>query len=497
MEKKGQFILVIIFLSSFLVFVSATSITDDLHLNIQTTSSGSVVTGTFAFVFNISNNSNCAVANVVYTNSTSLTTDTRGIISYYLPDVSLDYDKQYWLCYYRDGTLIDTIKIARTPYSFMAKNISAGGIINDSNLNLAGYNLTANNANFNGNILADNFNTTGRNVYVGISAGASNIGDYVTAVGRYAGELNTQRSLSALGFLAGYDNNGRYVTAVGENAGNQNDGDFLSALGNDAGTFNTGHYMVGIGYSAGAFNTGNYSIGIGFQALTGNDGNNVIAIGYKAGLANSVADQFIVKQANVNDVPLIQGNFSSGRVDFNGRTQINVDDYPQLVFNQTGATANNRLWKMYAGTENFYGTVVNDADSSASTWLQVERTANTIDSISLLGTKFITDGATILEGATTISSSSDAVDVTGVSIIYFETSINEITIGGFANGVVGQIIHCVKSSFAHNLIIEQKEATGTQKIITPTALDITFPNYGGFTAIYVGEYWRIVSYSNS
>ena len=93
-------------------FVLAAAITDDLHLNIQTTNAtGGIVTGTFDFVFNISTTSDCAVGNVVYSNSTSLTTDTRGIISYYLPNVTLDYDELYYLCYYRDGSLKDSSKM--------------------------------------------------------------------------------------------------------------------------------------------------------------------------------------------------------------------------------------------------------------------------------------------------------------------------------------------------------------------------------------------------
>ena len=83
-----------------LAFVSAEIITDDLHLNIQTTNATvGIVTGTFEFTFNISTTSDCAVGNVIYSNTTSLTTDTRGIISYYLSNVSLNYDVQYYLCY--------------------------------------------------------------------------------------------------------------------------------------------------------------------------------------------------------------------------------------------------------------------------------------------------------------------------------------------------------------------------------------------------------------
>ncbi len=124
-------------------FISAVAISEDLHLNIQTTNaSGSVVTGTFDFGFNISTAADCAAANVIYSNATNLTTDSRGIISYYLPDVSLDYDIQYWLCYYRNDTLVNSSKIARTPYVFRAKNITLSGVEVESNFNLTDYNVT-------------------------------------------------------------------------------------------------------------------------------------------------------------------------------------------------------------------------------------------------------------------------------------------------------------------------------------------------------------------
>lgn len=109
------FILIIIFILNFILATPE----DSLHLNIQTTSAGSIVTGTFNFTFNISTSSDCL--NVVYTNSTALTTDSRGIISYYLENVSLNFSDQYFLCYYRDGILIDSSKIVRIPYSFRAK----------------------------------------------------------------------------------------------------------------------------------------------------------------------------------------------------------------------------------------------------------------------------------------------------------------------------------------------------------------------------------------
>ncbi|MCP6727534.1 MAG: tail fiber domain-containing protein [Patescibacteria group bacterium] len=144
-KNKGKKILVSLSLALILILISSfisAAITDDLHLNIQTTySNGTIQTGTFAFAFNISTSSTCSP--VVYSNLTSLTTDSRGIISYYLPAVTLDYDIQYWLCYYRDGTLINNSKLARVPYAFRATDVNLSEVEVDTNLTMPDYNITA------------------------------------------------------------------------------------------------------------------------------------------------------------------------------------------------------------------------------------------------------------------------------------------------------------------------------------------------------------------
>ena len=139
---KGARVVLVIILSFFIAnFISAAAIEDNLHLNIQTTnSSGGIISGTFNFIFSISTSSDCS--NVVYTNSASLTSDSRGIISYYLTNTGLNYSDQYWLCYYRDGVLISSSKIARSPYSFSSRNITLSGTSIDTNLNTGGYNIT-------------------------------------------------------------------------------------------------------------------------------------------------------------------------------------------------------------------------------------------------------------------------------------------------------------------------------------------------------------------
>jgi len=55
-----------------------------------------------------------------------------------------------------------------------------------------------------------------------------------------------------------------------------------------------------------------------------NTADDVVAIGYQAGKSNDVDNQFIVKQANINAVPLIQGDFSTGNVGIGTTTPQNT-----------------------------------------------------------------------------------------------------------------------------------------------------------------------------
>jgi len=135
-------------------------------------------------------------------------------------------------------------------------------------------------------------------------------------------------------------------TAVGYNAGEENTGSFQTAIGFYAGRENTGIGQSVIGYFAGYQNTGSYQTALGYQAGYNNTGDNVVAIGYQAGKDNTVANQFIVQQANVNAVPLIQGDFSSGNVGIgtsspNQLLNVEGDSDPTILINAiTGNSAN-------------------------------------------------------------------------------------------------------------------------------------------------------------
>jgi hypothetical protein len=130
--KKG-FLVFALFILVFSGFSIAEEIYDSIPIQIQVLNdAGAATTGTFTFKIEISNSVTCSP--ILYTNTTTLTTDSRGVVSYNLINVNLPFDEQYWFCYYRDGVLKSTIKSARVPYAFSAKNISSSGINVNSNL---------------------------------------------------------------------------------------------------------------------------------------------------------------------------------------------------------------------------------------------------------------------------------------------------------------------------------------------------------------------------
>src|SRR3989344_5444559 len=150
--KKKNFMIGFLFLTALISLsglISAAAINDTFHINLQTTySNGSIQNGTFTFAFNITESSNTScLTPVVYNHSTSLATDSRGIASLYLPTSgsgggnlsTLDFDKQYYLCYYRDGTLKDVSQLGRVPYSFRATQVNLSEVSIDSNFSLGNF----------------------------------------------------------------------------------------------------------------------------------------------------------------------------------------------------------------------------------------------------------------------------------------------------------------------------------------------------------------------
>ncbi len=167
-------------------------------------------------------------------------------------------------------------------------------------------------------------NTGDSQTAIGYYAGVSNTGDSQTAIGTYAGSSNTGLWQTVIGDFAGSSNTKNYQTAIGTYAGSSNTGDSQTAIGTLAGEYNSGNNTISIGYEAGSLNVGNKIIGMGYYSNYNNSGNNVVAMGYEAGKDNTASNQFIVKQSNINSIPLIQGNFSSGYIGIGTTTPQNT-----------------------------------------------------------------------------------------------------------------------------------------------------------------------------
>lgn len=94
----------------------------------------------------------------------------------------------------------------------------------------------------------------------------------------------------------------------------------------------------------------------------------------------------------------------------------------------------------------------------------------------------------------TATGPTDNVDVKGVSTVVIDASSNSVTIGGFVNGLEGQIIRLVRIGTANNAILEHNESTGNQDIFLADEADQTLTTYGGWTLYCNGTHWYEIGY---
>jgi hypothetical protein len=87
----------------------------------------------------------------------------------------------------------------------------------------------------------------------------------------------------------------------------------------------------------------------------------------------------------------------------------------------------------------------------------------------------------------------DNVDVSEAFVLKADTSSNNVTIGGLAGGVAGQVLHVAKMTSANTLTLEHSEGGGSQNILLCTNGDEAVVNYGGWTLVCNGSSWIAVS----
>jgi hypothetical protein len=174
-----------------------------------------------------------------------------------------------------------------------------------------------------------------QNVIIGNQAADSGFdGEGNVILGSLAGHTVTAEDTDNnvfIGSWAGTSSNADNNVYIGNRAGYRMDnftGSNNIAIGyyaHEGGVVSkTDSYSVYIGSEAGRDANVNRTIGIGYQAgqnvFSGYD--DCINIGYQAGKGNATANQLIIKQANLNATPIIQGDLSTLALTFGGNVSI-------------------------------------------------------------------------------------------------------------------------------------------------------------------------------
>lgn len=94
------------------------------------------------------------------------------------------------------------------------------------------------------------------------------------------------------------------------------------------------------------------------------------------------------------------------------------------------------------------------------------------------------------------SGPTDSIDVSGTTVLEVDTSSSDVTIGGFAGGIQGQILYIVKTNTANSLILEYDESPisgDQQRMFLTSGADESIVGYGGWTLYCNGDDWFSLS----
>jgi hypothetical protein len=160
----------------------------------------------------------------------------------------------------------------------------------------------------------------------------------------------------------------------------------------------------------------------------------------------------------------------------------------------SGASTNGLSIKTTAHAGSYSGLIISndeqDVFSCYDNGLTSFGTATYNVSLSPSAGSFTVKSSQVYSSSVTITAGSyNSLSVTGIRIIYCDTTNGNITIYGFANGVSGQEIVLVKPVTANHVFIENRSAIGTQKITTWNAAEQDLTPYGGCLLVYNGSYW--------
>jgi len=109
---------------------------------------------------------------------------------------------------------------------------------------------------------------------------------------------------------------------------------------------------------------------------------------------------------------------------------------PEIRINETDGAVDNKEWKFGVSAEQLYGSIINDAGSTTTNWLQVNRTGTTVDTIwhphIVLGTEAAMPTAATKIFVNDAASAQQRLTGSGNSLV-LGADVNEPFIGSFNN----------------------------------------------------------------
>jgi hypothetical protein len=151
-----------------------------------------------------------------------------------------------------------------------------------------------------------------------------------------------------------------------------------------------------------------------------------------------IPDGAVLARVGANET--ITGNWSfSGTATHTGNFTL-TSVSPSMFLTETGVTANNTVWRIIVDGEAFFMQTMNDAASTAVSFMTVQRTANTCDSITFAGTTIAITGNETVSGT---------LAVTGAATLSSTLAVtSNATIGGTL-GVTGASTFSGLASFSN------------------------------------------------
>lgn len=190
------------------------------------------------------------------------------------------------------------------------------------------------------------------------------------------------------------------------------------------------------------------------------------------------------------------GTTSPGEtLEVRGKLLINSDNRADLFFYDDDGYGNNRVTVFNRLDDGLYIRELQDDRSTiVGTTMTLLRGGNVGIGVTDPHSKLEVNGA-ISSAITTITESEDDIDVSGVNILFVNPGAATI-IGGFTNGVAGQVLFISAVANGQDVTMQHNDAGNTQKVFLHTGGDETLSHeYGGWTLVCDGSNWYDTEHS--